>query len=78
MLKKTCVRDMIPSAYKSKSGPKRLRHLFCDICDVGYGCNNTDCQILCIRFINANCKYVLWIPLHALFTMLMTYFTTIY
>ncbi|XP_052678559.1 uncharacterized protein LOC128159483 [Crassostrea angulata] len=42
--KETCRRDIILSAYKSKSDPKRLRHMCCDICDVQYDCNSTDCS----------------------------------
>nr|XP_034333442.1 ATP-dependent DNA helicase hus2/rqh1-like [Crassostrea gigas] len=42
--KETCRRDIILSAYKSKSDPKRLRHMCCDICDVQCDCNSTDCS----------------------------------
>lgn len=40
--KETCCRDIILSAYKSKSDPKRLRLMCCNICNVRCVCNSTD------------------------------------
>ena len=44
---KTCRREIILSAYKSKPSPNRIPHMFCDICAIKCACKSCDCSGCC-------------------------------